>query len=223
MPGKVVYAVYRLHYHQHALSLAKTASIYSTEAALQISQILAPLRVTLPLSIAEWLCLDPDARLFQQMTQLPHDFVRISDLPNHIARRQFGGSDVFALDLIFENQGCFVMAASLEDGDDPPVWISSDFYFCGSDAPTWSFHSSSFSDCIKAFAWDFNCLDTPDGTERFQEGAAIPADIEPTAYGPTTYICSAWFKSREFRRMVVNNERLTFMLDERYGSIEQVQ
>jgi hypothetical protein len=147
------------------------------------------------------------------MTQFPHDFVRIAELPSHIATRTFGGHDILAIELIFENQGCFVMAASLEDGDDPPVWISSDFYFCGSEAPSWSFHSHSFSACIEAFAWDFNCVDNPDGRERFRGGDVIPEVAEPTEHGPTTYVCSAWFKSRAFRRVEVNNKRFTFLLN----------
>jgi hypothetical protein len=217
------FAMVKLHYHQRALSLAKTTSAYSVEAAQQISHLLSPLGIRLPHAITEWLCLDPDGHLFHHMTGLPHDFVQISDLPKHIAKRHFGGYAVRAVELIFENQGCFVMAASLDDGEDPPVWISYDFYFSESKEPTWSLHSHTFSDCIEAFAWDFNCIDNPDGTDRFQGVAVIPTHIEPAAYGPTTYITSAWFKSREFRRIIVNNKRLTFMLDEHYGSIEHGQ
>jgi hypothetical protein len=210
---KDVYAMFKPYYHQHALSLAKTTPAYSMDAAQQISEIVTSLGTTLPQSITEWLCLDPDVHLFHQMTQFPHDFVRIPDLPNHIAKRHFHGQDVLAVELIFENQGCFVMAASLEDGDNPPVWISSDFYFCGSEEPSWLLHSQSFSDCIEGFAWDFNCIDNADGNERFRGVDVISEQAESTNHGPTTYLCSAWFKSREFRRIELDSKRLTFMLD----------
>ena len=203
----------RTHYHQSALVLAKITPTYSEELERHLSQITAALGIRLPESLVKWFCLDPEGHLFQQLTQSPHYFLQPAELSTHISKRRLGNRECNAIELIFENQGCYVMCASLEDGNDPPVWISEDFNFCEDHQPTWLLHSHTFSDCIKAFAWDFNCMDRADWRDHFRGIADIQELPEVQNYGPTTFQRSAWFIAAEFRRLEINNEPFTYMLN----------
>lgn len=203
-----------LLYHQQAIALAKSTPQYDLNARQQIDHIADTHNIVLPQALAEWLCLDPESTLFNKLTHFPHEFVTVRGLQNHISHQQFTNHVVQAIEIIFENQGCFVMAVSLEDGDDPPVWVFSDFYFCrDSKRPTWQLHSHSFTDCIKAFAWDFNVCDQPDGVRHFRGIEQVPTQHSDTQTGPTTYVQSAWFLAHEFRRLEIDNVRFTLLLD----------
>lgn len=200
-------------YHQTARSLMKAAPPFTQEVSPLIRSGIDFHALSLPQSILEWLSLDPDAQLFQRMTQMPHYFVSIPELRNHIKRHRLGKRDQLAIELIFENQGCFVMAASLENGDDPPVWISEDFHFCEGGQPTWLLHSHSFTECMLAFAWDFYCVDRIDWNNHFREVASADQLPEASRLGPTTYHRSAWFISREFRRVEIDGDRYTYLVE----------
>jgi hypothetical protein len=197
-------------YHQRALSLAKTMAVPSADVAHALNQLTAARGVTLPQSLVEWLCLDPDGRIFHKITHFPHYFVSPAAL--HIGRYTFDSREVLAAEIIFENQGCFVMAVSLEDGDDPAVWVSEDFNFCADAAPTWTLHSHSFTDCIEAFAWDFDVCEAPDNRERFIDVDDILDSEFHACAGPITFACSAWFRCREFRRLEMNGKRVTLLV-----------
>jgi hypothetical protein len=177
-----------------------------------IQQTLHGHAVSLPGSIIEWFCLDPDAQLFHRLTEMPHYVVAIADLRDHIHRHRLGDREQWAVEVIFENQGCFVMAAGLEDGDDPPVWISEDFNFCGGAEPTWALHSHSFSECMQAFAWDFHCIDRSDWSRHFREVSSIHEIPEVERFGPTTYHRSAWFIASEFRRVELEGDPYTYLV-----------
>jgi hypothetical protein len=202
-----------MSYHQRALALLHHMALPSVGVAQTLDHLAAVHGISLPQAVREWLCLDPDAHLFHMMTHFPHAFVSLHDLPNHVARHRFSTREVLAVDIIFENQGCFVMAVSLEDGDNPPVWVSEDFNFCGDAPPTWALQSHSFRDCIEAFAWDFDVCGTPDYEERFLSAESIPERAWQPMDGPTTFAASAWFRCREFRRMVHNGRRVTVLIE----------
>jgi hypothetical protein len=86
-------------YHQAALSLVKAAPSFTQEVSAVIRSDIDVYALSFPLSILEWLSLDPDAQLFQHMTQMPHYFVSIPELPDHIKTHRLGNRDQLAIEL----------------------------------------------------------------------------------------------------------------------------
>ena len=198
----------RPSYHWRALDLISEQPVVSETAVKEIDLFEQTTGHKLPLAIREWLTLDADAQLFHKITQFPHDFIRPSELASYMSIQRFDGADINALTIIFENQGCFVMAIDIAEGDNPKVWISRDIYDSESAIPTWLLHSNRFSECIEAFAWDYAVI-TETGTSGFE---TYPESLEQesiTETGPTTFNTASWFYGDEFRRMIVNGRRRT--------------
>jgi hypothetical protein len=200
----------KLRYHAGAFDLMSERPTTSEIAVRDLDHFERSTYRRLPLAIREWMVFDADARLFHKITKFPHEFVKPSELVNNLSVQYFGGVEINALLIVFESQGCFVMAVNVAEGDDPSVWVSHDFYDVKDTKPTWLLHSTRFSECIEAFAWDYAVV-TESGVSGFKKPGENIENDSITESGPTTFVVAAWFMSREFRRMRVNGKRLTLL------------
>jgi hypothetical protein len=200
-----------LKYHRRVFALVSEVPEISESATHEVDQFEKNTGQKLPLAIREWMTIDSDARLFHRITEFPHNFVRPSELERNLSVQNFAGNDIRALTIVFENQGCFVMAVDVAESDDPKVWVSRDFFFSAGEKPTWLLQSNRFSECMEAFAWDFAVISEV-GTDGFRTYDERLEQELITETGPTTFNTAAWFHCGQFRRMKVNGTRLTLFV-----------
>jgi hypothetical protein len=209
-----------IFYHQLALKLAKATCTYNKEMYHIIQNATQKSNIALPSSIIEWLCIDPESRLFHKITQFPHEFITIYDIESHISFQEINNRLTHVIQIISENQGCFAMAASLEDGDDPPVYVSFNFHYCTEgEKPTWQLQSRSFSTCILSFAWDFNAVNENNDLSQIRNIEDMPAEYTTIEEGPTTYTATAWFYGEEFRRFTIDGKCYLFLVPDGFHSV----
>ena len=196
-----------LIFHKEALLLMGIQPDFSEQSLNALCETEKVLGIHLPDSLREWLCLDEDGKLFTEMTQLPHSVARLTEIPKSLRRDNLLGH---LLVVIVENQAVWHMAISLQEGSNPPVYIS---YNGEDEHPIWELHADSLSNAILAFAWDYTIIKRPDYPQHFVTATNESQVGNSTKLGPVTFVTNAWFVYRKFFRYQQGEERFTMMLE----------